>query len=184
MTVTVCAECDVVLQPGPAPQEIAEGESVEQETTAADEPDTYFTTLPGQQADFVVNALAQAGIFSVLSCQGEQRLHGPEIPSAGPFAMTLPVEIYVPGARLAEVWEIVDGLTHDGEIQHAMMVGVDVEALAAEHPDPEEPVEPIAPQDTLAKPSDGAPAPERTSSRLLILLGLGILAVIWLLAGR
>ena len=83
MTVTVCAECDVVLQPGPAPQEIAEGESVEQETTAADEPDTYFTTLPGQQADFVVNALAQAGIFSVLSCQGEQRLHGPEKPTDG-----------------------------------------------------------------------------------------------------
>jgi hypothetical protein len=69
--------------------------------------------LPGQQADHVVRLLLLEGIPCRVVCQGIEKRYLPGQPPAEPFAMTLPVTIFVPDEQREAAADIVGSLEHE-----------------------------------------------------------------------
>lgn len=182
-----CADCDVELASGPPPAHVEPVRSASAvpgaPATEADEPDTYFATLPGQQADYLTQALTEAGIFSLLICEGQRKLYGPELPS-GPMAVTLPVEIHVPAAHLSEVREIIESITHDGEIVHPLSVNVDETAWQEHEVAPEPEAEPPTVELDRDDTAISEPTPESNTGRILLILAVAVVLMLLLFARR
>ncbi len=183
--VRACSDCGGPLSSGPLPDpadEEAQPSEADDLAALGDPPDTLYATLPGQQADYVAQALATAGIASLLECDGIQQLNGPGIEHKGPLAVSFPVSVYVPGAQLQPVREIVQSITRAGEIVNPWTVAVDptdLEALVAGETglDADDAEDRSSPSDQPLS----APQPEGTTTRLLLLLALGVVLLLLML---
>jgi len=176
--VTACADCGGPLEPGPLPEDLpapadsAPG-SPAREALTAEPPDTLYATLPGAQAEFAAKALTMEGIGCLLECRGIRRLRLPGEEPTEPLATTLPVNIYLPGRRIAEAEQILGSLAGDDPVGGQWSDG-----KAA--PDSES-------EPAIENPMESAPAPlrpalqpaplrqEGTGLRLLFLVGLAAL---------
>ena len=176
-----CSDCGGPLTAGPLPD--VDANQLIAITSAAQTPsappDTLFATLPGQQADYVAQALTEAGIASRLDCDGIQQFNGPGQPHGGPLAVTLPVSVFVPGSQLTAVTEVVRSITRDGEIMNPATIGletVDLEALAMAG-------EPVVDTPPPPPPDLSPPQAEGLGLRLWLLLLLAAVAL-FLMLGR
>ena len=195
----MCADCEVPLQAG-APPDPAAPQEAGLEVTSSDgsrkiafeAPDVLLVTLPGQQADYLASALADADIFSLLICEGEQQLCGPGQARRGPLAVTLAVEVYVPEARHAAATEILHASTEQGEVVPPQGVGADLDAIAEAAASTEViEVESSDAGTATAHDADAASSPEAldiqpegTSSRFVLLVFAALVVLFLLLAGR
>ncbi|MBI1818121.1 MAG: hypothetical protein HYR72_24335 [Deltaproteobacteria bacterium] len=173
--VAACTDCGGPLELGALPDlaAVTAGKS----PIVYDSPDTLLTTLPGVRADLVVRALVMEGIACLLECEGQTKLCGPTDVSQGPFAVTLPVAIYVSGSRMEEAVAVVQSL------DRADLVGVewsegDPVGLSAEF---EGEAERDAANDDESQLQYAGPLAEDTTHRLIVLLAIvaAVLTVSW-----
>ncbi len=117
--IAACVECGGVLQPGPLPRlEARHAEQRAAQKTAVDagSADRLIADLPGRQADHVVRLLLLDGIPCRVVCQGIEKRYLPGQPPAEPFAMTLPVQIFVAEAQRETAEDIVGSFEHEDVI--------------------------------------------------------------------
>lgn len=176
-----CADCGGALQPGPPPEDI--GPAVERSDAAAQPfagappPDVLLARLPGQQADYLVRALAESGLVVLSTCKGERQWAGPGRVPSMPLAVTYDVDVYVAAAAVDEARTIMADLTHDGVVLPPLAVGVDLDALAAAAPGDEEELHPAVDASTAEVQAEG------TGGRVAIGLVIAAVILLWMLAG-
>src|SRR5690242_21700231 len=102
--VATCVECGGPLQPGPLARLEQRARTLTRADASADagggtpRPMRLLAEIPGLQADHAVRALLLEGIACRVECQGVGKTYEPDQPPAEPFAITLPVSIYVTDA--------------------------------------------------------------------------------------
>ena len=138
------------------------------ETTAAT-PDTKLIDLPGLRADFAVRALTLEGIVCGLECQGIRKIRLPDGAPEEPFAVTLPVSIYVPSDKLSEAQNILRSLESDD------VIGAQWEPVPEEDPNGDRAsssslAEPLRPKHPDPFADAGPPRGESTTLRLVLFL--------------
>jgi hypothetical protein len=185
--VATCVECGGPLQPGPL-------ERLEQRARAltrpgaptdsgAAQPTRLLAEIPGLQADHAVRALLLEGITCRVECQGVGKTYAPDQPPAEPFAVTLPVSIYVTDAQFDAADEVLNSF-EPGDVIGDQWSAAETEAEPlAEAESSLEPVadrEPLQPSEPL---TDAEPAPESTSLRTVVLIVL-VAVVLLFLFGR
>src|SRR6185369_17061453 len=173
--VATCVECGGALQPGP----LARLEARHAERRAAPPPsadgattdDELVAELPGQQADHVVRMLLLEGIPCRVVCQGIEKRYLPGKPPAEPFAMTLPVTIFVAGAQRQAAEDIISSFEHEDVIgeQWDSEAPPGVEAAPAHDPESYEALPTVDDADADAEIPE-PPQPTGTSFRALIIV--------------
>lgn len=162
-----CSDCGGPLRAGPLPDEPP---MAEQEGGAAGaDPelagiDSLVGEFPGEDAEYLAEALRMEGIHSRLECGGIVRHRGPGQKATGPISLSLPVRVFVAEAELERAGEIRESISHDDLVGDAWAEGAD----APEFEDP-------AGSPGSAVPADHAGPPlemraEGTSSRVAIVL--------------
>jgi len=183
-----CADCGGALQPGSPPQEIdvTDGAAPGGHAVAdpGARPDTLLTRLSGQEADYLARALAEGGMFALLTCGSESQLVGPGRLPSMPLAVTYAVDVYVAAASLTEARELLDALTHDGVVVPALGADVDLDALAIGSPaeDPSATAEDLEIETLEGLPSGEVEA-EGTGGRVALVLLIAAALLVWMLAG-
>jgi hypothetical protein len=174
--VAACTDCAGSLEPGALP-DLAAAVAARESPIVNDSPDTLLTTLPGLRADLVVRALVMEGIACLLACDGQTKLCGPNDGAQGPFAITLPVAIYVARRRVDEAEAIVQSLEREDLVGVEWNEGDAVE-LSAEF---EAEAEPAATEEDESTLQYVGPRAEGTTHRLIVLLAIvaAVLIVSW-----
>ena len=161
---------------------------IEPAQRSSNTPDRFLAQVPGTQADCTAKALTLEGITCLLECHGLRRLCGPDNEAEEPFAVTLPVSIYVPYAQLGEAQEILHSIEQDDLIgdqwngareapPHTVGNVAEPRAASILQPVPH-------PASVCAEPPGTVNLrPERTSVRFLVLLLFASL-VLFLTIGR
>jgi hypothetical protein len=145
----------------------------------ASTPDTKLIDLPGLRADFAVRALTMEGVVCGLECQGIRKIRLPDGPPEEPFAVTLPVSIYVPSDKLAEAQIILRSLESDdliGAQWESVPEGEESEGsdLGPSLGPPDWP--PTEDPEPEPSPTVGPPQGESTTLRLIVFLIIASLA--------
>jgi hypothetical protein len=138
-------------------------------------PDTLLVTLPGLQAEAAARALTLEGMICGLECEGFTTLRRPDQQPEEPFAVTLPVAVYVHHTQRSEAQRILDSLAGNDLIgdqwahhRHAPMAApADDEPVSREHRLPQ------PPQLSASYAGPSPPRAEGTTLRFLLLLALG-----------
>jgi hypothetical protein len=174
--VATCVECGGPLQPGPlerleqrARTLTRPGKSVDA-AGGAPRPMRLLAEIPGLQADHAVRALLLEGIACRVETQGVGRTYEPDQPPAEPFAVTLPVSIYVSDAQFDAADEVLNSFEPGDVIGDQWSDAGGEDASLAEADASLEPVgdrEPTQPSEPL---SDSEPSPEGTSLRTVVLI--------------
>lgn len=178
--IATCVECGGPLQPGPLERLAQRGRM--RRGTAPAAPRASLTRLlakiPGLQADHAVRALLLEGIACRVDCQGVARTYEPGQPPAEPFAVTLPVSIYVDEAQLDAAQDVLTSLeSHDliGEQWNDENADASVEADALA-----EPVGDREPAQASEPFPDAEPPAESTSLRTVVLIVVAALVLLFL----
>lgn len=116
-----CAHCGGALVPGALPERRPEAPAADLIPTGSepvewltrDPPDTLLATLPGETAEVLARLLTSEGIPCLLECRGIRRIRRPGELPAEPIAVTLPVEVSVPTAVLAQARDLLESLGED-----------------------------------------------------------------------
>lgn len=165
--VAACVECGGPLQSGPLLRFAAGATSAATEGTATAAPlDRLLVELPGLQADHAARALLAENIAVRLMCQGSVKDYAPGQQPSEPFAVTLPVSVYVAAAHLDTAQEVLASFQHDG----GDVIGDQWSEVETEEPitdDGAASTEPVADSDSVP-PTE--PAAESTSLRTVMLL--------------
>ena len=143
--------------------------------------DALVTTLPGQQADQLVRMLLLEHIPSAIECDGVRKVYTE--PPAQPYAVTLPVTVFVHAEDLEAAREIAASLESDDLIgdqwsdgapseEHEEPFSPDMTALDSDEPPPA-PIEEPAPPPVAAAPLQ----PERSPLITLIIIAALALAL-------
>jgi hypothetical protein len=184
--VATCVECGGPLQPGP----LARLEERTRALTGADastgagggapRPTRLLAEIPGLQADHAVRALLLEGIACRVECQGVGKTYEPDQPPAEPFAVTLPVSIYVSDAQFDAAHEVLNSFEPGDVIGDQWS---NSEAEAAPLAEAESSLEPVADREPL-QPSepltDAEPAAESTSLRTVVLIVVVAIVLLFL----
>ena len=185
--IATCVDCGGPLQPGPL-------ERLEQRARARTRPAAHADTgaaaptrllaeIPGLQADHAVRALLLEGIACRVEAQGVSRTYEPGEPPAEPFAVTLPVKIYVPEAQHTAAEDVLNSFDtgdligdqwSDEGAEAAPLDDADAAPEVVADREPAEPVEALG---------DGEPAAESTSLRTVVLI-VAVALVLLFLFGR
>ena len=171
--VAACVECGAPLQPGPLDRSApaARGPRVD-EPTASALPDRLLAKLPGAEADQVVRTLLREGIACGVSCDGIERVYAPDKPPMEPFAVSLPVSLFVTAAQYEQAQEILASCQQEDVIGDQWeSATADEESEMVMAPDEEivADAEPLPADDGTAT---GEPVPESTTLRTAILIVL------------
>jgi hypothetical protein len=75
--------------------------------------DRLLVQLPGLQAEFAAQALNLEGLTCALECQGIRQVRPPGREPGEPFAVTLPVSIYVAGSELQAARDVLRSFAGD-----------------------------------------------------------------------
>jgi len=177
--VAACVECGAPLQPGPLDRSPQAARRVAETGTAA-MPDRLLAELPGAAADQAVRALLLEGIACGAVCDGIEKVYLPDKPPTEPFAVSLPVSLYVADAQYEQAQEIL------ASCQQEDVIGDQWSSAAEEAVD-----EPVPAGDAEEEPADdaaalraeedgqlAAPMAESTTLRtvvLVILIGIFLL---------
>jgi hypothetical protein len=169
--VRVCAECGAALEAGPyvAP-EPSSREDRGPKVLREEPPDRLLVRLPGLQAEFAAQALNLEGIPCTLECEGLRQVRRPGEGPGDPFAVTLPVSVYVPGSAFGTAREVLQSLAADdliGEQWSGDDPMADVGPSAENAPSFAEPIRPLDLDPAPEIPSSGM---EGTGLRLLLVL--------------
>ena len=171
--VAACVECGAPLQPGPLDRSTpaARGPRVD-EPTASALPDRLLAKLPGAEADQIVRTLLREGIACGVSCDGIERVYAPDKPPMEPFAVSLPVSLFVTAAQYEQAQEILASCQQEDVIGDQWeSATADEESEMVMAPDEEivADAEPLPADDGTAT---GEPVPESTTLRTAILIVL------------
>lgn len=189
--IAACADCGGPLSPGPlgryaaAPTSAPSGAAVTGAAPAGTF-DALLARLPGIQADRAVRALLLEEIPCHVECQGLTKSYLPGAPPSEPFAVTLPVAVYVRGADLDTAREVIDSLESEDLIGEQWSDEELAEAAEAASPTAGVPFAepPSATAEAIADdPTAGAPEPQRTSMVAVVLVVLVVIGLL-LLFGR
>lgn len=182
--VASCVECGAALQPGPLErleQRARRGGGSDATAPGAARPDRRRAQMPGLQADHAMRALLLEGITCGVWCEGVEKVYAPGHPPAEPFAVTLPVTVYVTDAQYEAAEEVLASLQHDdviGEQWSATEVDAENEAIVEAGPaaEPADYSEPARADEPAA--ADG-PSPESTSLRTIVLIVLAAIVLLF-----
>jgi hypothetical protein len=190
--VAACVECGKPLQAGPLPRRgtpAAPGASPDRPL------DRLLAELPGVQADQMVRALLLEEIACRVECEGVTKVYRPGQPPNEPFAVTLPVTVYVDDATHASAQEIMQSLAHED------VIGDQWSTAPAETEDEADTLDAEAEQDApvessaastfeddhfadaaAGEPTLSEPTAESTSLRTVVLIVLAGIALLFLFA--
>jgi hypothetical protein len=171
--VAACVECGAPLQPGPLDRSApaARGPRVD-EPTASALPDRLLAKLPGAEADQVVRTLLREGIACGVSCDGIERVYAPDKPPMEPFAVSLPVSLFVNAAQYEQAQEILASCEQEDVIGDQWESAPPDEASEMVIAPAEEVVADPDPLPTDDGTATGEPVPESTTLRTAILIVL------------
>ena len=174
--VAACVECGGALQPGPLAR--LEARHAERRTAPppSSDPSTdeeLIAELPGQQADHVVRMLLLESIPCRVVCQGIEKRYLPGHPPAEPFAMTLPVTIFVAAAQRQAAEDILNSFEHEDVIGEQWDSEPEIPRVEAEPAEESDSYEALPMVDDAAIPEP--PQPTGTSLRaIVIIVALGL----------
>lgn len=126
-----CSDCGGPLRDGPLPEASAVAEDEVAGAAAGVDArtiDTLVGELPGEDAEYLAEALKLEGIHSRLVCGGLSRLRGPGQQATGPLALNLPVQVFVAGVEVERAQEILESIGHEDLVGDAWAEGL------ADHP--------------------------------------------------
>jgi hypothetical protein len=172
--VAACVECGAPLQPGPLDRSApaARSDRSAQPTAAAPPPDQLLAELPGAEADQVVRTLLREDVTCAVTCNGIERVYTPDKPPVEPFAVSLPVTLFVSAAQLEQAREVLASCQQEDVIgdqwEHATEDGEGELVLATSEAPPAD-LDPLPVDDD---PATGEPVPESTALRTAILIVL------------
>jgi hypothetical protein len=115
--IEACVVCGTPLTPGPLPRDGPTGHRAAPRAAGRDSaPHFLLVQRPGLQAHHLVKALLLEDIPCLLECDGLRKtvLSGEDL--AEPFAVTLPVSVYVAHHRAAEARQILASLEREDVI--------------------------------------------------------------------
>jgi hypothetical protein len=179
--VAACVDCGGPLTPGPLARLEARARRSDAAPAApATHLDRLLLRLPGAQADQAVRALLLEGIACRVECGSLGKTYTADRPPEEPFAVNLPVAVYVDAAHEDAAHEVVTSLEDDDLIGEQWS--------DADEPDPgREANAEVAAEDGTSADSDaaveGAIEPEGTSLRTAVLIVV-IIVVLLFLFGR
>jgi hypothetical protein len=191
--VAACVECGGALQPGPLPRlERGRGGGGARpaddgdDSASAAQPSRLLGEMPGLQADHLVRALLREEIACVVECRGVKKIYAPDQPPGEPFAVTLPVRVYVPEAHHEAAQDILASLDADDVIGDQWS-DVATDAAAEANLEltrlPTADVAESAPEDDESaadEPNLEAPVPESTSLRAVALIVIAAIVLLFL----
>lgn len=193
--VAACVECGQPLQAGPLPRGAATATVAAPDAGANTTLDRLLAELPGLQADQMVRALLLEEIPCRVECQGVAKVYRPGQPPSEPFAVTLPVIVYVDDAQYESAQEILQSLAHEDVIGNQWSAAPDQTEDAADRldadPQQDTPVEPRAAvtfeddhfaDAPHAEEALSAPTAESTSLRTVVLIVLAGVLLLFLFA--
>ena len=139
--------------------------------------------LPGLDADLTARALLREDISCRVVCQGTEKVYTPDRPPDQPFAVSLPVTLYVNEAQLEAAQDILTSLQHEdvigeqwseGESEDAGDRGTDdeVDVPVDLHGDDASELE--------TESSVDQPVPETTSLRTILLIVLAGIVLLFI----
>jgi hypothetical protein len=170
--VTSCVECGGPLQAGPL--ERFENRVAGPATSdldggvSASSLDRLLVELPGLQADHAVRALLAEDIAVRVVCRGSVKVYAPGQQPAEPFAVTLPVSVYVAAHHVAAAQEIIASFQEGDVIGDQWSAVEPGTAERDEASTVESDAVPVDADDDAA--SAVAPSSESTSLRTVVLL--------------
>ena len=181
--VAACVECGGALAAGPLDRSAARKRGAADGAIAAGapRPDRLLAELPGSEADLTARALLRENITCRVECQGTEKLYTPDRPPDQPFAVTLPVTMYVSEAQFEAAQDILTSLQHEDVIGEQWSESEDAVDDGEEH-------EVAASVDTHgdrapemdADASGEQPVPETTSFRTIMLIVLACIVLLFL----
>jgi hypothetical protein len=180
--VAACVECGGALQPGPLQRLEHRARDIAGTgpgDATASSPTRLLTRIAGLEADHAVRALLLEGIACRVDCQGLARTYQPGQPPAEPFAVTLPVSIYVDEAQLDAAQDVLSSFeSHDligdqWSDEGTVDAAADLDALA-------EPVADREPSEPVEALPDVEPAAESTSLRTVALIVIVAIVLLFL----
>ena len=184
--VAACVECGGPLQPGPLDR-LAErarkgsGTGAAAEGAATVRPHRRLVELPGLQADHAVRAFLLEGITCGVECEGVTQVYAPGQPPAQPFAVTLPVIVYVTDAQYEAAQEICASSTRRpdrGSVERCISLEVEGGAVVEDDATAEPAVDAqpaVGDEDVPADP----PSPESTSLRTVVLIVIAAIVLLF-----
>ena len=180
--VAACVECGGALEPGPLDRSGGRKRGAGGATaTGAPRPDRLLAELPGLDADLTARALLRENISCRVECQGAEKVYTPDRPPEQPFAVSLPVTLYVSETQLEAAQDILASLQHEDVIGEQWSEGESEEA-GDRDTDDEVDVPVRLHDDDATEPdpeSSGEPAPESTSFRTIILIVLAVVVLLF-----
>lgn len=186
---TVCADCGGPLAAGPPPRYAPRPHATAASTGSAAPGgacDALLTRLPGLQADRIVRALLLEQIPCAVECDGLRKTYAPGEPPREPFAVTLPVAVYVRAEDLDTAHEVSASLDGEDLIGEQWADGAPAEAHHEPEASPGEPRDdgaPLEAPDAPPAPLTAAPLqPERSWTLPVVLVAVLVLGLLLLLA--
>ena len=180
--VTACVECGGALHPGPLerlPKSARRADAARPVPEDGTEQSyRLLARMPGVQADHAVRTLLLEEITCRVECQGIVKTYAPGAPPAEPFAVTLPVSVYVMDAQHDSAQEILSSLSSDDVIGDQWSAVEDADADSAIGED-----EPLADADAEPAADDppaGEPVAESTSLRTVLLIVVAAIVLLFL----
>lgn len=112
--VPACVDCGGPLTPGPLQRYEGAVAPTADPAPPSDRPlGRLLARLPGKQADQVVRLLLMENIPCRVLCEGQQKTYAVGQPPSEPFAVSLPVEIFVAAESFETAQEILSTFEHD-----------------------------------------------------------------------
>jgi hypothetical protein len=193
--VAACVECGQPLLAGPLPRGTVPTTVAAPVEGANMRLDRLLVELPGAQADQMVRALLLEEIACRVECEGVAKVYRPGQPPNEPFAVTLPVIVYVDDATYESGQEIAQSLAQEDVIGDQWSTVPDETERAAEaleaQAERDTPVEPgVASNfehDHVANAPDAeralsGPTAESTSLRTVVLIVVAGIVLLFLFA--
>jgi hypothetical protein len=189
--VAACVECGGPLTPGPLERNGGAAAPLPARAMPGSEMDRLLGRWPGLQADHAVRALLAEGVACRVECGGSVKVYQPGKEPTEPFAVTLPVSVYVAGPQLENARELLLSLEQDDVIGDQWSE-VPEEAESADDDaadDHDAAIDAAPPQAQLAEAVEDSPPPEApvaqsTSLRTAVLLVVAGAVVLYLLLAR
>lgn len=192
----VCADCGGPLAAGPPPRYTGRTAAAQAPESASDSAagappaaafDALLATLPGLQADRLVRMLLLEEVPCAIECDGVHKVY--TAPPAQPYAVTLPVSVYVQRDDLDTAQEIAATLEADDLIGDQWSDGAPAEEHREPVPSgttPPDDREPLAPAEDApaAPPLTATPIQPERSPLLAVVIVVAIVAAAWFLLAR
>jgi len=181
--VAACVECGGALQPGALDRTRPRARSAHAGQLAGDpgaaSPDRLLARLAGAQADLAVRALLLEGIDCRVECAGIVKTYAAGAPPAEPFAVTLPVTVYVGESQHDTAQEILASLSSEDVIGDQWSAAeLEAEPASAEEGDAGD--APAGDQPASDEPIPDAPVAEGTSLRTVLLIVIAAIVLLFL----